>query len=201
MPINDFISDILVKTGLKKTEDQLCADAISHHEERIRDLNDHLAELLDEVARIEHNIRNVKEQYDAATSASKPLYAERLRSLMRDLERVRELQMLTLRNLEKEKMLLQERRIEREHIRHPSDPDIVSDAIERKEEVIADLQEEDGELSRLETTVYSKDPDLPAGPITSTVDEERLNREVEALLGDAATLEREKPSESPEEIA
>ena len=134
MPINDFISGILVKTGLKKTEEQLCRDAIERCEERIRDLNDQLAGQLEEAGAMEARLRDGKSRYDAASPAVKPLLAEQLRSLMKDFGHLRERQALTLRALEKEKLLLQGRRIELEHSRHPSDAEAVAEAAEASAE-------------------------------------------------------------------
>lgn len=205
MPINDFISEFLVKTGLKKTEEQLCEESIRLCEEHIRDLNDQLTELLEEAERMEQRLRAGKAHYDAASPTLKPLHAEQLRSLMKDFGHIRERQALTLRNLEKEKLLLQGRRIELDRFRHPTDTETVAEAAERKEEVMDALQEEDEEIADLEQVVYQrKETEPPAVPETSLDDEARLNRELAALLGDTPSPEKEaeeKPSEKPVEIA
>jgi len=205
MAINDILSGLLVKTGLKKTDLQKCEEAIAEHEERIRDLFDELAERTAESGRLESRIRKLKGEYDLAAPVSKPLLEAQIRSLMGDFKHLKELQDLVLRNIEKEKLLLQGRRMERESLRHPVDVGVVEDAVEAKEGVLDGLKEEDAELARLGRTSYVRE-DKPEGEAAGQADgparEAALNRDVEALLGtERPDAPLENPSERDAELA
>ena len=205
MAINDILSGLLVKTGLKKTDLQKCEAVIAEHEERIKDLFDELADRTSESRFLEERIRKLKGEYDVAAPVSKPLLEAQIRSLMGDFRHLKELQDLVLRNIEKEKLLLQGRRMERENLRHPVSVETVEEAVETKESILDDLKDEDAELARLEGTSYVRDEKTGGGAVESKDGrsrEEALNRDVEALLGTGpADALKEKPSEREAELA
>ena len=205
MAINDILSGLLVKTGLKKTELQKCESAIAAHEERIRDLFDELSERTAESGRLESRIRKLKGEYDLATPVSKPLLEAQIRSLVGDFKHLKELQDLVLRNIEKEKLLLQGRRMEREHLRHPVDVGSVEEALETKEGMLDDLKDEDAELARLGRTSYVRDQKLAVGAdgqLDGQAGVDALDRDVAALLGtERPGIPDEKPSEHEAELA
>ena len=180
MALNDTISSLLEKIGLKKSDLGKCRDAILAHEERIKDLNDDLSGKFDEMQRLERSLRDLKAKYDAASQASRKLLESQIRSLMRDFSGLKEMQDIVLRNLEKEKLLLRNRRIELEHLRHPTDVDSIVDAQERKDEIISDLEEEDAEVSELAGRVYRREEDVKPVQEDSS---DTLGSEMDALLG------------------
>jgi len=189
MALNDAISAVLEKVGLKKSDVEKCRDAILVHEERIKDLNDELAGRLDDAQRLERALRDLKAKYDAATPASKRLLESQIRSLMSDFSGLKEMQDIILRNLDKEKLLLRNRRIELEHLRHPTDIDTVIDAQDRKEAMVSDLKEEDVEVAELAGHVYSREENVPSSTAESTDKDsaDALGREIDALIGTAET--------------
>lgn len=205
MAINDILSGLLVKTGLKKTDLQKCEAAIAEHEERIKDLFDELAERTAESGRLESRIRKLKGEYDLATPASKPLLEAQIRSLMGDFKHLKELQDLVLRNIEKEKLLLQGRRMERENLRHPVDVGAVEEVVETKEGILDDLKDEDAELARLGQTSYVRDVESTGESVGQPDGQARtdaLNRDVEALLGtEQSDVPKENLSEHEAELA
>lgn len=205
MAINDILSGLLVKAGLKKTDLQKCEAAIAEHEERIKDLFDELADRTAESKRLEERIRKLKGEYDVAAPVSKPLLEAQIRSLMGDFKHLKELQDLVLRNIEKEKLLLQGRRMERESLRRPVDVGAVEDAVETQKGILDDLKDEDAELMRLGQTSYVRD-EKPDGEAVEQSDvharEDALNRDVEALLGtEQPDVSKEKQSEQEAELA
>ena len=193
MALNDAISAILEKVGLKKSDLAKCREAIVEHEDRIKDLNDELSGKLDEAQRLERMLRGLKAKYDAAAPASRTLLEAQIRSLMRDFSGLKEVQDIILRNLDKEKLLLRNRRIELEHLRHPTDVGAIVDAQDRKDEVVADLEEEDAEVSELAGRVYRRKEEVDAtvmaelGPKAESAD--ALGREIDALLGPVPAAE------------
>lgn len=204
MALNDMLAALLVKVGLRKSEAARCDEAILRHEDRIRDFNGLLADQLDEVRRLEARIRALKAEYDKAGGAGKALCEARLRSLMKDFARSKELQDLTLRNLEREKLLLQNRRLEREHLRHPTDVEAVEDALERKDELVQETQEEDETLAELEGRVYRREEPAAGAPDDAQAEARRaaqLERDLAAVLGDAPAAEAPQPKEKEEDAA
>lgn len=201
MAVNDILSGLLVRMGLKKTEIQECEEAIAIHEERIKDINDQISGQMAKIEALECRLRQLKDAYDAAISASKPLHEAKLRSCMRDFRLEKELQALRMRNLDKEKLLLQNRLLELENLRHPTAVGDIENVCDRKEELLQDLGEEDGELKGLEDASYEPANFAPdAQDVTETRKAQALERDLAALLG-----ENEKPvgqtSEADVEIA
>lgn len=202
MGLNDTISAMLEKVGLKKSDIVKCREAIMAHEERVKDLNDELAAKFDEAQSLERRLRDLKAKYDAAAPASRKLLEEQIRSLMRDFSGLKEVQEIVLRNLEKEKLLLRNRRIEFEHLRHPTDVDSLVEAQDRKSEIVADLEEEDAEVLELAGRVYHREENAASHqeaafnpqPETSA---EALGREIDALLGSAEPLSNAVPNNLP----
>lgn len=187
MAINDILAELAVKIGLKKTDLQRCESSIAELEEQIRDLYDELERKLEEARQLEARIRKIKAQYDQAAPASKKLLESQLKSLMGDFRHLQELQDLTLRNIEKSKLLLQSRRMELEVLLHPVEVDAVEDAADAKQELLDDLKDEDRELAKLKDKAYVREEeseaDRPTTPAYDQARKEALNREFESLFG------------------
>lgn len=198
MPLNDAIAAVLEKVGLKKSEMRKCRDAILQHEERIKDLNDELSGKLAEAQRIEQSLLELKRTFDAASPASQKLLESQIRSAMNDFRGLKEMQDIVLRNLEKEKLLLRNRRIELEHLRHPTDVEAIVEAQDRKEEIVSNLKEEDVEVAELEGNVYRReDADRPA--TEDVASGAMLAREIDELLGVKTASVSEVPMDSHED--
>lgn len=202
MAMNDILSALLTRLGLKTSEKDLCERAIRLHEENLKDLHDRLQEQMDEVKSLETRLRKLKSDYDVATPASKTLYEAQIRSLMKDFERARERQRLTLRNIEKEKALLQNRRLEAENLDHPTDVAAVEESEDRKDELLDDLQEEDASLEALAGKTYgcSSDEEETCETKTTRRDDD-LSADVAAILGEEPVKKAEPLSEQQLETA
>lgn len=157
MALNDILSALVEKIGLRKSDRRRCEEAIAEHGYRIRDLDRRLSGLVEEARTVERRLRELKAAYDAATAQSRALLEAQIRSGMRDFARIRELQVLTLRNQEKEKTLLNARRLELENLDHPTDEAAVDEARSRKEDLIEDLRDEDETLADLGNLQYNPD--------------------------------------------
>lgn len=196
MALTDILASLLSKAGGKKDEKALCERAILEHEERIRDLNDRRMEQMESVKTLEDRIRHLKAEYNAASPAAKRLYEAQIRSLMKDYARAQEMMELTLRNVEKEKQLLQNRRLQQQHLLYPTDENAIEDAIDRKEEIVEDLHSEDALMEELEGKTYRRgEEDETATATAQQTDEQRqasLEKDLAALLGE------EKPGKDPE---
>lgn len=206
MAINDILSNLLTKTGLKKTDEQKCTAAIAALEEDIRNRYDELECKVDEARRLEGRIRQVKEQYDKATPASKKLLEAQLKSLMGDFRHLQERQGLTLRNIEKSKLLLQNKRIELENLHHPADVVAIEEAAETKDDILSELKREDREIASLKEKTYVREEEEPeekaVGAVYDKVKEDALNREFDALFGESKDSSTEEKMSDPEpEIA
>lgn len=204
MSINEILSRLLVRTGLKKSEVRLCEDAISAHENRIKDINDQIAGQMSKIETLERRLHILKKEYDAASPAAKPLYEAKLRSCMHDFKLEKELQSIKMRNLNKEKLLLQNRRIELECLLHPVDPDAVDEVQDVKKDILSELEDEDGRLEELGAAVYEHSDESVSGVDMPDRDREiQLERDFAALLGNAEKkAEHAEPlSDEPGEIA
>lgn len=195
MAINDILSSLLEKTGIKKSNVRKCEDAIAELEGRIRDLHDELEGKGEEIKLLESRLRTLKERYDASSPAAKKLLDAQIRSLISDYKRMEEMQGLILRNIEKNKSLLAAKSMVLETLRHPVDAEGVEDAIDSKQEMIGDLKDEDKSLNKLAGTTYEIEDGMPAGQIvrdaaSGKTRDEALERDLEALLG--------KPTANPE---
>lgn len=206
MAINDVISSILTKLGLKQTEMQKCESAIDELEEKIRNLYDQLNDRIDECKRLEGRIGKLKVQYDAANAATRQLLEEQIRSLLRECKHIKERQGLLLRNIEREKALKHACELKLDNLRNPTDVDTVGEMAEDKREIVEDLKEEDKALAELARVKYEReaqpDDSIIDDPAANKAREEALNREIEALFGPSKKTEpKPQVSESPSEIA
>lgn len=191
MALNDILSRLMIKIGVKKSETALCAEAICRHEDRIKDFNDLLGLQLEDVKKLENRIRALKTEYDSAGQAGKRLYESQIRSLMKDFGRAREIHDLTLRNLEKEKLLLQNRRLELENLQNPVDESEIDDVIAAKDELVTEIRKEDEVISELENTVYSRNENAVTDSDGILPDSERdalLEKDLSSLLGDGQVM-------------
>ena len=196
MAINDTLANLLIKAGLKKSEAQKLEDQIHQLEERIRDLQDDLNGKVEETDRLVAKIRRLKAKCDAAAPASRQLLEDQIRSLMRDFKYLKESQGLTLRNIEKHKLLLQNRRLALEHAKHPVDVQEIEDVTDDKQEMVDELKDEDKELARLDDMTYTKES------VQDAEKSDSLDRELEALIGKSEEPQvQNEVSESPVEIA
>ena len=201
MALNDIISSALEKIGFKKSEIEKCREAIALHEECIRDLNDDLHAKFEASQELERALRDMKVKYNAASPASKKLLESQIRSLMRDFSGMKELQDIVVRNIEKEKLLLRNRRVELEHLRHPSDVRTIADAQDRKEEIISDLEEEDAEIEGLSGCTYRRDESFRTSVADCAVpaaETDSLIREIDSLIGEDAPEPVAEEGESPD---
>lgn len=204
MSINEILSRLLVLTGLKKSGVRLCEDAISAHENRIKDINDQIAEQMSKIDTLERRLHILKREYDAASPAAKPLHEAKLRSCMHDFKLEKELQAIKMRNLNKEKLLLQNRRIELECLLHPVDGDAVDEVQDVKKDILSELEDEDGRLEELGAAVYEHNDETVSNVDIPNRDRElKLERDFAALLGktEKRAGNSEPLSDSPVEIA
>ena len=206
MAINDVISAVLTKFGLKQTEAQKCEAAIGELEEKIRNLYDQLNERIDESKRLEARISKLKAQYDIANSATRQLLEDQIRSLLRECKHIKERQGLLLRNIEREKAMKHACELKLDNLRNPTDVDAVGEMAEDKREMVEDLKEEDKALAELAGIKYERearqDESIIDNPAANKAREEALNREIEALFGASKKVKPEAPvSETPSEIA
>lgn len=209
MAINDILSSLLEKTGIKKSNVRKCEDAIAELEGRIRDLHDELEGKGEEIKLLESRLRTLKERYDASSPAAKKLLDAQIRSLISDYKRMEEMQGLILRNIEKHKALLAAKNMELETLRHPVDAGVVDDAIDTKQEIVDDLKDEDKSLDKLSETTYEKEEEATARLVVrdeaaDKARDEALERDLEALLGKQEEIpeaKRPEVSEPEPEIA
>lgn len=185
MALNDILSTLVEKMGLKKSDRRRCEEAIAEHEYRIKDLDRRLAGLVEEARTVERRLRELKVAYDAATVQARGLLEAQIRSGMRDFARIRELQTLTLRNQEKEKTLLNACRLELENLDHPTDEVAVDEARSRKE----DLQDEDETLADLDNLRYD--------PHESAIDTAGASEMSVSVISDLDALLDGKTNPSP----
>lgn len=189
MALNDILSTLVEKMGLKKSDRRRCEEAIAEHEYRIKDLDRRLAGLVEEARTVERRLRELKVAYDAATVQARGLLEAQIRSGMRDFARIRELQTLTLRNQEKEKTLLNACRLELENLDHPTDEVAVDEARSRKEDLIEDLQDEDETLADLDNLRYD--------PHKSAIDTADASEMSVSVISDLDALLDGKTNPSP----
>ncbi len=199
MGINDVLSDLLIGVGLKKSEKRTLEDAIDNHEERIRTFNDKLAAHVREIQEIEARIRRIKEKYDAAHGAVKATYEAQLRSLLKECQHTKELRDLIIRNLDKEKLLLRNRRFELENLLNPTNVDEIDRLLDEKKDTLADLKEEDRISGKLESTEFA--PPEAEEDIAKTLEsldqkDAALEREINELLGTEAEVVPATPDET-----
>lgn len=205
MALNDILAALLIKVGLRKTEAQQLHAEIERLEEHIRDLQDDLDDKVDESGMLVDQMRRLQGRRDAAAPAARQLLEDQIRSLMRDFKHLKERQALTLRNIEKAKLLLQNRKLEFEHLKHPVDAFEIGDVAEAKREMLEDIHEEDAEISKLDGMTYEREQ---MDEQASNVDEmtkarsAALDRELEALIGKPeSSANQETSSEQTPEIA
>ncbi len=186
MGINDVLSGLLIGVGLKKPEKRKLEDAIDNHEERIRGFNDKLASFIREIQEIEARIRRIKEKYDVAHGTVKATYEAQLRSLLKECQHTKELRDLIIRNLDKEKLLLRNRRFELENLLNPTNVDEIDRLLDEKKDTLADLKEEDRAANKLESTEFA--PPEAETDIAKTLEsldqkDAALEKEINELLG------------------
>ncbi len=186
MGINDVLSDLLIGVGLKKSEKRKIENAIDNHEERIRGFNDKLAAHVREIQEIETRIRRIKEKYDAAHGAVKATYEAQLRSLLKECQHTKELRDLIIRNLDKEKLLLRNRRFELENLLNPTNIDEIDLLVDEKRRRLADLKEEDRVADKLEGVEFAPpetEADVEKTLESSDQKDAAFEREINELLG------------------
>ena len=211
MAINDIISSVLETIGLKQSEADRARKEVERQEEELRCANDALAALDEELQAAEQRLRTVKAQYDAATGSMKKSREALLQSLMKDFRHLQERQQITLARRDSVQALLQQRRLELEHLLHPVETDALEEAADVKKELLDDLHERDEALGQLEEQVYQ--PTVPAVATDSQTDAAKeaeriaaakLEKEYAELMGEEPTKTPAKPSDTenkPQEIA
>lgn len=199
MAILEILSGALEALRLKKSRLRKCRDAIAAHDERIRDLYDELARRNSDAETLEAAVKKLREKFAAASPASQELLEPQIRSLAGDFKRLRELQTIALRNIEKEKHLRQARMIELENIMHPADTAKIEDAIDAKLDALDDLKDEDVEISRLAETAYEREESQEGGQHASHAPAAAAKERADALLRDLDNLlGKENPPEASE---
>lgn len=205
MALNDMLAALLIKIGLRKTEAQRLHSEIERLEEHIRDLQDDLDDKVDESGRLVDKMRRLQGRRDAAAPAERLLLEDQIRSLMRDFKHLKERQSFALRNIEKAKLLLQNRKLEFEHLKHPVDAFEIEDVTEAKREMLEEMREEDAEISKLDGMTYEREhmeEQASNGDEMVKARSAALDRELEALIGKPeSSTNQETSSEQPPEIA
>ncbi len=197
MAINDTLSNLLIAVGLKKSEKAKIEGAIEQHEERIRTFNDKLSAHIREIEDIEQRIRRIKEKCDASHGAVKATYEAQLRSLMKEWHHTKEMRDLIIRNLDKEKLLLRNRKFELENLENPTKASEIEEMIDIKADIMSDLKDEDKVAAKLESKEYeASSEELDLNELEKS--DETLNRELNEILG--VLDDKEKSSETEIDI-
>ncbi len=191
MAINDFLSNLLISVGLKTSERELLEKKISEHENNIRTFNDQFSEHIKEIEAKERILRNLKEKYNEAQGTVKKTYEAQLRSIMKELDAMKEYRDLVIRNLDKEKVLLRNRKLALENLLHPANPAEIEDVMIDKEDMIENLKAEDRSITELDGIQYKNDEDSPI-EFENEQENDELNQQLNALLNDSAESDTEK---------
>ncbi len=157
MAINDFLSGLLVKTGLKKTEVDKLKDEIAKHEDNIRTFNEKFSSHMVKIERIEGELTKLTAKYQAASGAIKETYAVQLKSLLKELKDTKETRDLLSRGMEQEKLLLRKQQQQLEFIQQQSTAETLETTIDDHRDMLRTLREEDRLAHELGTVSYTNE--------------------------------------------
>lgn len=207
MPINDIISGLLEKIGLKKGEVALARDAIARLEEELRCANDDLSAQDEELQGVERQLRAAKAQYDAATGVMKRSREAVVRSLMKKLELIQERQQITLAHRDSTQALLHQSRLDLDKLLHPVATEQLEEAGDRKRELLEELQERDLAQGELEKQTYqpgATNDESRTTPVSDAEADARLQQDFARLMGEEPAKpasDTAEAEEKPQELA
>ena len=181
MSINDFLSALLIKLGLKKSEKRKTQDAIEECKKRIRDLNDEMNNLVDKIGDLESNLKEVRAKYDnAQNEVIKKNYALQLRSLLNKLEKYKQDNILTAEKIAKAEALLRSLEQMLDNMEHPTGQDDIEDMTDILRDIAKEKEDERRALKKMEAanaSLTGSEPEL---------DNEDLEAQLNAALGISA---------------
>lgn len=188
MAINDFLSWLVTKLGLKKTELKKIEQEIETQEMAAYALEAELANWNDEIKMMVARIQKLKAEMDAAkTTIEQEARKANLEIEINKLKRKKEEGDFKQRNLNAANVLLHNLKLKRDHIVNPpADNETIDNSTADKEDLIKETKEMDQGISKLERTTYTRPQEDtttlfdPLKPVSRT--ETRVQAEYDEIM-------------------
>ena len=188
MAINDFLSWLVTKLGLKKTELKKIEQEIETQEMAAYALEAELANWNDEIKMMVARIQKLKAEMDAAkTTIEQEARKANLEIEINKLKRKKEEGDFKQRNLNAANVLLHNLKLKRDHIVNPpADNETIENSIADKEDLIEETKEMVQGISKLERTTYTRPQEDtttlfdPLKPVSRT--ETRVQAEYDEIM-------------------
>ena len=188
MAINDFLSWLVTKLGLKKTELKKIEQEIETQEMAAYALEAELANWNDEIKMMVARIQKLKAEMDAAkTTIEQDARKANLEIEINKLKRKKEEGDFKQRNLNAANVLLHNLKLKRDHIVNPpADNETIDNSTADKEDLIKETKEMDQGISKLERTTYTRPQEDtttlfdPLKPVSRT--ETRVQAEYDEIM-------------------
>ena len=188
MAINDFLSWLVTKLGLKKTELEKIEQEIETQEMAAYALEAELANWNDEIKMMVARIQKLKAEMDAAkTTIEQEARKANLEIEINKLKRKKEEGDFKQRNLNAANVLLHNLKLKRDHIVNPpADNETIDNSTADKEDLIKETKEMDQGISKLERTTYTRPQEDtttlfdPLKPVSRT--ETRVQAEYDEIM-------------------
>lgn len=199
MAINDFLSWLVIKLGLKQSREAKVKSAIEAHEKRLYQLEEEFKTFHVEVSEMDRKLKILKEQMEKTTSPDqKDIYAVQYELAQGDLERHQEKRDIAETDLMVEKEILHKLGIILKHLQAPpTDTDTIMDITDDVDDIIQAIEDQrelaiDKKGKRFKSVRRRNMPiEQPAPAVPSTP----CNEPASAPRNDAADGEMQEMSE------
>ena len=188
MAINDFLSMLVTKLGLKKTELEKIEQEIETQEMAVYALEAELANWNDEIKMMVARIQKLKAEMDAAkTTIEQEAHKANLEIEINKLKRKKEECDSKQSKLNAANVLLHNLKLKRDHIVNPpADNETIDNSTADKEDLIKETKEMVQGISKLERTTYTRPQEDtttsldPLKPVSRT--ETRVQAEYDEIM-------------------
>ena len=151
----DWIINLLIKLHLKTSEEQHIRQRIADTEKKIESVQQQADKIVAEIKNIEAQYRESKVEYDALSGIAKETIGVRLTNLLRQRARYSEQNTLLDKQLNAEALILQNLKIQLEHLLRDRETDDIIGLTLDKELEIKEQSERDKQTQKLENTTYT----------------------------------------------
>ena len=188
MAINDFLSMLVTKLGLKKTELEKIEQEIETQEMAAYALEAELANWNDEIKMMVARIQKLKAEMDAAkTTIEQEARKANLEIEIKKLKQKKEVCDIKQSKLNAANVLLHNLKLKRDHIVNPpADNETIDNSTADKEDLIKETKEMVQGISKLERTTYTRPQEDtttlfdPLKPVSRT--ETRVQAEYDEIM-------------------